>query len=125
MFETSSLETEPMEPVGACAWAPAASSATQPARQMLLDLIATAVGGIRRMRRQRRWRRRYGCGFERGQRATCAAYTQQHRLKLPGTQAGNSPPAAPNGFRDSARASCSFIELNRLTRQRRRRKTLW
>src|SRR2546429_3271459 len=34
-------------------------------------------------------------------------------MKLPDAQAGNSPPAAPDRSRDSARVSCSFIELIR------------
>src|SRR6266567_2031653 len=37
-------------------------------------------------------------------------------MKLPDAQTGNSPPAAPDRSRDSARVSCSFIELNRPNR---------
>src|SRR5205823_5456112 len=45
--------------------------------------------------------------------ATRVACTRQCWMKLPDAQAGNSPPAAPDRSRDSARVSCSFIELNR------------
>src|SRR5205823_8673930 len=101
-------------PVGACAWASTTNSTTQPTRQTLVALIGTTPdrfsGGRQRTPREPG---RCGARFERCSSATRVAYARRFWMRLPGTHAGNSPPAAPDGSRDSARVSCSFIELNR------------